>query len=86
MWLDKMIAPQQDPWLLRWDLTRTNFLDHDVPPTFLYYNPYSTAKSIAVEAAGQVRDLARGRILPAHQGRVELMLGPGQARVIEVLH
>jgi hypothetical protein len=67
-------------------LTRTNFLDRDVPPTFLYYNPFSTAKSITVEAAAQVRDLARDRILPAREGRVELKLGPEEARVIEILH
>lgn len=86
MWLDKMIQPQGDPWLLRWDLTRTNFLDRAIPPTFLYYNPYSTAKKIAVSAADQVRDLVLGRILPARQGRVELMLNPEEARVIETLN
>jgi hypothetical protein len=86
MWLDKMVKPLGHPWLLQWDLTRTNFLDRGVPPTFLYYNPFSTAKSITVEAAGQLRDLARDRILPAHQGRVELKLGPEEARVIEIRH
>jgi hypothetical protein len=86
MWLDKMVKPQGNPWLLRWDLTRTNFLDRDVPPTFLYYNPFSTARSIPVEATGQVRDLGHHRILPAHQGRVELALGPHEARVIEIPH
>ena len=85
MWLDKMVKPQGNPWLLRWDLTKTNFLDRDLPPTFLYYNPFSTAKSIAVEAAGRVRDLAHDRILPAHRGRVELELGPEEALVIEIL-
>ena len=86
MWLAKMIAPQGDPWLLRWDLTRTNFLDRGIPPTFLYYNPFSTTKSITVDAAGEVRDLAHDRTLPAHQGRVELKLGPEETRVIEILH
>jgi hypothetical protein len=86
MWLDKMIQPQSDPWLLRWDLTKTNFLERGVPPTFLYYNPYSTAKSIPVEAVGQVRDLAHDRILSDHGGRVELKLGPLEARVIEIRH
>ena len=86
MWLDKMVKPQGSPWLLRWNLTRTNFLDRGVPPTFLYYNPFSTGKSITVEAECQVRDLAHDRTLPAHQGRVELKLGPEEARVIEILH
>jgi hypothetical protein len=46
------------PWLLRWDLIRTNFLDRELPPTFFYYNPFSTGKSISIEADGRVRDLA----------------------------
>jgi hypothetical protein len=85
MWLDKMIQRQGDPWLLRWDLTRTNFLDRDLPPTFLYYNPFSTEKNISIETAGRVRDLAHERVLPVRQGRVELKLGPTEARVLEIL-
>lgn len=83
MWLDKMVQPQGDPWLLRWDLTVTNFVDRDLPPTFLYYNPYSEAKHVSVEAAGGVRDLSQNRILPAQNGRIELKLDPQKARVIE---
>jgi hypothetical protein len=85
MWMDRIVQPQEDPWLLRWDLTATNFLDRDLPPTFLYYNPFSKVKRIDLEVEGEARDLAHGRILPAHQGRVQLMLGPEEARVLEIL-
>ncbi len=87
MWLDKMIQPQGDPWLLRWDLTRTNFLDRDLAPAFLYYNPGPGEKRVAVETTpghGKVNDLASNRALPAHGGKVELKLSPGEARVIEI--
>jgi hypothetical protein len=85
LWLDKMIQPQGDPWVLRWDLNQTNFLDRDLAPAFLYYNPGPGDKRITIEAPkGRVRDLARKRILPAHAGKVELLLGPHEARVIEI--
>jgi len=49
------VEPQGDPWLLRWDLAKTNFLDRDLPPAFLYYNPWPEEKSVTVEAAGKGR-------------------------------
>jgi hypothetical protein len=87
MWLDKMIQPQGDPWLLRWDLSRTNFLDRDLPPAFLFYNPWPEGKRVTVDATagkGKVQDLTRKRPLEFHNGRVELALGPHEARVIEI--
>jgi hypothetical protein len=82
-----MIEPQGDPWLLRWDLSKTNLLDRDLPPAFLYYNPWPEEKRITVETAagkGRVRDLARKLWLNAHGGKVELTLGPLETRVIEL--
>jgi hypothetical protein len=87
MWLDKMIQPQRDPWLLRWDLARTNFLDRDLPPAFLYYNPWPKEKRVTVDGAGskgKVQDLTRKRPLEVRGGIVELTLGPHEARVIEI--
>jgi len=87
LWLDKMIQPQGDPWLLRWDLTRTNFLDRDLPPAFLYYNPGPGEKRVIIEAAvgeGRVHDLSRNRALQTHRGSFELRLGAREARLIEI--
>jgi hypothetical protein len=87
MWLDKMIQPQGDPWLLRWDLAETNFLDRDLPPAFLYYNPWPEEKRVTVDATAgkeKVHDLTRKRPLEVHSGRVELTLGAHEARVIEI--
>jgi hypothetical protein len=88
MWLDKMIQPQGDPWLLRWDLSKTNFLDRDLPPAFLYYNPWPTEKRVTVttgEAQSRVHDLTRRRVIQPQGGRAELKLGAHEARVIEIL-
>jgi len=87
MWLDKMIQPQGDPWLLRWDLAMTNFLDRDLPPAFLYYNPGPGNKRITVDTAegkGKIHDLTHNQPLNSHGGKVELTLGPHEARVIEI--
>lgn len=83
MWLDRMVEPQDDPWLLRWDLTKTNFLEPELAPTFLYYNPGPQGRSIRIEAVGQVRDLKSNQVLRAHGSKVELILHPREARVIE---
>jgi hypothetical protein len=86
MWLDKMIQPQGDPWLLRWDLAATNFLDRDLPPAFLYYNPWPEQKQVTIEAGAgkrRVQDLTRRRPLEVHNGSAVLTLGPHEARVIE---
>jgi hypothetical protein len=87
MWLDKMIQPQGDPWLLRWDLGQTNFLDRDQPPAFLYYNPSPKEARVTVELAKDqthVHDLTRNKAeLPRH-GKLELTLRPFEARVIEL--
>ena len=87
MWWDKLIQPQGDPWLLRWDLAKTNFLDRDLPPAFLYYTPEPGQKRITIEheqGKGQIYDLTLKRALPSHGARVELSLGAHEARVIEM--
>jgi hypothetical protein len=86
MWLDKMIQPQGDPRLLRWDLNKTNFLDRDLPPTFLYYNPLPEDKRITIVTAGatKVHDLTHNRPLEARNQKVQLALGSGEARIIEI--
>ena len=85
MWLDKMVEPQGDPWLLRWDLTKTNFLEPDLAPTFLYYNPGPQEKRISIQGVGGVRDLKSNQALRAQDGRIELMLHPRETRVIEFM-
>lgn len=87
MWLDKMIQPQGDPWLLRWDLGKTDFMGPELPPAFLYYNPWPETKRVTVAIANQgnrVYDLTRKRSLPAHGKTVELTLGPLETKVIEI--
>ena len=87
MWLDKMIEAQGDPWLLRWDLGKTDFMEPDLPPAYLYYNPWPEEKRVTVvtkNKQSQVYDLTRKKPLPAHAGTVKLRLRSCEAQVIEV--
>ncbi len=87
MWLDKMVQAQGDPWLLRWDLTRTNFLDRHLPPAFLYYNPWTKERHVTIQIAdphARVYDLAHNHALSPKGGKVDLWLGPNDSRVFEI--
>jgi hypothetical protein len=87
LWWDKLIQPQGDPWMLRWDLAKTNFLDRDLPPAFLYYNPGPEEKRITIEdegGKGHIYDLTRKRALEPHGGKMELSLGVHETRLIEM--
>jgi hypothetical protein len=87
MWLDKMILPQGDPWLLRWDLGKTDFMEPDLPPAFLYYNPWPEEKRVTVVMANKenrLHDLMRKKSLQTHAGAAELTLRPYEANVVEI--
>jgi hypothetical protein len=82
-----MIQAQGDPWLLRWDLGKTNFMDPQLPPAFLYYNPWLEEKRVTVVAdlkQGRVHDLTRRKLVEPQRGKVEFRLQPFEARVIEI--
>jgi len=84
MWLDKMAEPQGEPWLLRWNLNTTNFLDHDLAQAYLYYNPFPTAKHMRIDGGNRVKDLVQGDIIAAKNGAVELEIKAMGTRVVEV--
>jgi hypothetical protein len=87
MWLDKMIQSQGDPWLLRWDLGKTDFMEPNLPPAFLYYNPWPDEKRVTIVIAhkeDRVHDLNLNKTLQTHAGAAELTLRPFDAKVIEI--
>jgi hypothetical protein len=87
MWLDKMIQPQTDPWLLRWDLGKTDFMEPDLPPAYLYYNPWPEEKRVTLATANyghRPYDLRRKKFLHTHAGATELTLRPLEALAIEL--
>ena len=87
MWLDKMIQPQGDPWLLRWDLGKTDFMEPDLPPAFLYYNPWPDEKRVTFAMANKGKrlyDLVSKKSLQTQEGTAVLTLHPFETKVIEI--
>jgi hypothetical protein len=87
MWLDKMIQPQGDPWLLRWDSGKTDFMEPDLPPAFLYYNPWPEEKRVTVVMANKenrLYDLMHKKSLQTHAGAADLTLRAFEAKVVEI--
>ena len=87
LWLDQVMQPQGDPWLLRWDLSKTNFLDLGLPPAFLYYNPLPAERTVTIETIeghSQIHDLTLNVRLHPREGKAELKLQPFETRVIEM--
>jgi hypothetical protein len=87
MWLDKMIQPQGDPWLLRWDLGKTDFMEPDLPPAFLYYNPWPEEMRVTVVMAdkeNRLHDLMLKKSQQTQAGAAELTLRPFEAKVVEI--
>lgn len=89
LWWGELVQPAGDDFLLRLDLSRSDFLAAHPPPAWLYYNPYPTKKRVTL-ALGQERvdvwDLAAQQLLGrGHAGNFELTIGGGESRVIALL-
>jgi len=72
---------------LRWDLGKTDFMEPNLPPAFLYYNPWPEEKRVKVATVSKesvIYDLMRKEQLQAHGGTLEIKLGPFETRVIEI--
>jgi hypothetical protein len=86
LWLGELIRPTADPFLLKLDVSKSDFLDEKSYPTFLYYNPQALAKSISLDvghAPADLYDLQTQRIV-SHSivGKTEIRVPPGEARVL----
>jgi len=54
------------------DLGKTNFMDPQLPPAFLYYNPWLEEKRVTVVAdlkQGRVHDLTRRKLVEPQRGK-----------------
>jgi hypothetical protein len=47
LWWGALIQPTEDPFILRLDLSKSDFLDPSAAPAYLYYNPYSEQRHIS---------------------------------------
>jgi hypothetical protein len=52
-----LVAPTNVPMILRIDLLATDFFRDKAYPTFLYYNPYASAREVSLEVGEPKTDL-----------------------------
>lgn len=72
--------------ILQVDLLRTDYFREPAYPTFLYYNPHATEKSVEVDAGTAPIDIydsvANAFVLRGVHGKAQLKLPAGGARVV----
>jgi hypothetical protein len=62
-------------------------MEPDLPPAFLYYNPWPEEKHVKVVMANKgnrLHDLMLKKSLPTHAGQAELTLRPFETKVVEI--
>lgn len=84
--LGGIIGRTNVPAVLKLDLLKTDYFHAKAYPTFLYYNPYPTSKSIKIDVGPKATDLydaTHDQFLEQNvQGETEFTLSSDEARVI----
>jgi hypothetical protein len=83
-----LIAPTDDPQILRIDLLATDSAHSQAYPSYLYFNPHKESRKITLDvgtSAGDLYDAVTGTLV-AHgvTGATPIKLGAGQAMVVVV--
>jgi hypothetical protein len=81
-----LIAPTDDPQIIRLDLLATDSCRPQAYPSYLYYNPYKTERTITLDVGASPRDIydaVTGRFLTrSASGPTPLKIDGGGARVV----
>ncbi|MCJ7553008.1 MAG: T9SS type A sorting domain-containing protein, partial [Ignavibacteriaceae bacterium] len=74
--------------ILKLDLLKTDYFHKDAFPSFLYYNPYSSEKSVIIDVGNEARDIydaaSSAKIKSAVTGETSIVI-PADAAVIAVI-
>jgi hypothetical protein len=84
--LGGIIKPTEVEGILQLDLLKTDYFHAQAYPTYLYYNPYGSAKTVAVEVGAEPRDIydaVSDQFLQKNvQGRARVTLPSDTARIV----
>ena len=98
LWWSAIISQTNEPFIPRFDLTKTDFLEGDAYPTFLYYNPWKEERVLDLDAGTDSTDVyelvlhqqlyknVNGRVkitVPADSARVVVLVSAGGQKTIE---
>jgi len=57
LWMGEIVKPTNDPYILQVNISTTDFLAKKTYPTYLYYNPYKTEKTVNIKLPPGTFDL-----------------------------
>lgn len=84
--LGGIIKPTNVEKILQLDLLKTDYFHAQAYPTYLYYNPYGSAKTVAVELGSEARDIydaVSDQFLQKNvQGRAHITIPSDTARIV----
>ena len=84
--LGGLIKPTNIEKILRLDLLKTDYFHGPAYPTYLYYNPYGTAKAVEVDLGHEPKDVydtvSRTFIVRNARGKTPITIAPDDARVL----
>jgi hypothetical protein len=84
--LGGIIKPTNIAGILQLDLLKTDYYHAKAYPTFLYYNPYGSAKTVVVELGAEARDVydavIDGFLQENIHGRARITIPPDTARIL----
>jgi hypothetical protein len=90
LWWSAMLKQTEDPFILRWDLSKTDFLNYDpVDIQFLmYYNPYSLERHVELDLSDGTYTLEnvseKSILFERARGTVLIPLPPKDAVVLKL--
>ena len=84
--LGGIIKPTNVAKILQLDLLKTDYFHAKAYPTYLYYNPYGSAKTVAVELSSEAKDIydaVNDRLLQENvHGRARITIPSDTARIV----
>ncbi|MDP4085324.1 MAG: hypothetical protein Q8934_12020 [Bacillota bacterium] len=89
LWWGSIINTTNEEYIPCFNVTKTDFLERDAYPTFLYYNPFDDERSVKLDVGNEVFDVYE---LTSHQllysqvsGTVDIVLPEDTAKVVAVV-
>lgn len=85
-YLGRILKKTNDPKILKIDLLKTDFYNDEAYPTYLLFNPYSTAKTVNINVGNDAIDvyetLSETFVLQNVTGDVEITIPADEAVVL----
>jgi hypothetical protein len=89
LWWGSIIETTNEAFIPRFDVTKTDFLEDQAYPTYLYYNPWGDERTVVLNTGGETYDVYE---LSTHtwlyhgiSGKVDIQLPADSARVVVVV-